>query len=435
MDEYNNNDNNINWVNPEEENKSDISEIKQSSYYSESVKPKSNLGIKKILTIILVTSLLSSSIVGISLTYLFSQKINEQNKLLEKTGVVKNIDDVLSTKVSTKNDTSITENNYSSSTVEKIAKKAGPSIVGIKITLQSSNQNLFRDYGFDFNQPQSAEGSGIIISSEGYILTNYHVVKAADTKINNDSNTIVEVYLSDNRQAKAKFIGGDQETDLAVIQIDLDNLPTATLGDSSKLKVGELAVAIGNPLGLEYAGTVTTGVISALNREVDSELNSLKLIQTDAAINPGNSGGALLNSNGEVIGINSIKIAQTGLEGLGFAIPINDAKPVVEQLIKYGKVKGRPFIGITGEEITEIIAETYNLDVGILVRSILNDSGAEKAGIKRGDIIVELAGKKVKTMSELNEVKKEYKAGDTVNIKVKRDNGEVTLKLTFSEEE
>lgn len=239
--------------------------------------------------------------------------------------------------------------------------------------------------------------------------------------------------MPDDRKAKAKFIGGDLVNDLAVIKIDLKNLPVAPLGDSSKLKVGALAVAIGNPLGLEFAGSVTTGVISALNRKIEVEDRTLNLIQTDAAINPGNSGGALVDGNGKVVGINTVKVSISGVEGLGFAIPINDAKPIVDQLIKYGYVKGRPLIGIIGQEIPENLAKAYNLPRGIFVTEVVDQSGAAKAGIKPKDILISLGRKSTSTMKELNAVKQKYKPGDTVKAVIVRNGKKYQIKLTFTE--
>lgn len=310
-----------------------------------------------------------------------------------------------------------------------IAKKVGPSIVGIRVTTASSRNSFF---GASPVQSQ-VEGSGIIISKDGYIATNYHVVGYADPKSSTGSNSTVEVFLSDNRQAKAAFIGGDSDNDLAVIKINLDNLPVASFGDSASLQVGEPAVAIGNPLGMEFAGSVTVGVISALNREVQADDKTLNLIQTDAAINPGNSGGALVNSQGLVIGINTMKISETGVEGLGFAIPVNDAKPIIDQLISYGYVKGKPVIGISGQEISEVLSQQYNLPVGIYIVSVSPGSGAEKAGIKKGDVLISLAGKDVKTMADIDSVKKNYKAGDTVDAVLVTNGVKRTIKLTFSE--
>jgi len=210
-------------------------------------------------------------------------------------------------------------------------------------------------------------------------------------------------------------------------------LPVAPLGDSSKLKVGALAVAIGNPLGLEFAGSVTTGVISALNRKIEVEDRTLNLIQTDAAINPGNSGGALVDGNGKVVGINTVKVSISGVEGLGFAIPINDAKPIVDQLIKYGYVKGRPLIGIIGQEIPENLAKAYNLPRGIFVTEVVDQSGAAKAGIKPKDILISLGRKSTSTMKELNAVKQKYKPGDTVKAVIVRNGKKYQIKLTFTE--
>lgn len=317
-----------------------------------------------------------------------------------------------------------------SSSIARIAKKAGPSIVGIRMVI-TTRTNQF----FTMDMEQSAvEGSGIIINKDGYIMTNYHVVQYADPRNPQRQKVALEVFLPDKRQAQAKFIGGDPLNDLAVIKITLKNIPVADLGDSSRLEVGELAVAIGNPLGLEFAGSVTSGVISALNRTISIEDRTLNLIQTDAAINPGNSGGALVNHEGKVIGINTIKISVSGVEGLGFAIPVNDAKPIINQLIQFGYVKGRPFIGISGQDITQSMSRYYNLPVGVYVLSVSPGSGAAKAGIRKKDIIIGLAGKKVATMKDINQIKKAYKAGDTVNVVIVRSKQKINLKITFSEE-
>lgn len=314
--------------------------------------------------------------------------------------------------------------------VVQIAKKVGPSIVGIRMTVRASLDQFYNTG----NEQSSAEGSGIIIRKDGYIMTNYHVVQYADPRNDVKQKVTLEVYLPDKRKVNAKFIGGDLVNDLAVIKVNLKNLPVADLGDSSKLKVGALAVAIGNPLGLEFAGSVTAGVISALNRTISVEERTLNLIQTDAAINPGNSGGALVDENGKVIGINTVKISVSGVEGLGFAIPINEAKPIVNQLIKYGYVKGRPLIGIRGQEIPEDVAEYYNLPRGFFITGVVEQSGAAKAGFKEKDILTSLAGKKVTSLRDLNAIKKDHKAGDTVKAVIVRGKKKLNLKLTFTEE-
>lgn len=392
-----------------------------------STRPKSRRkgqrNFKKYVAVALVSSIISSSLVGGGLYYGFSKQLEKQNQAIESLSTfstVTNKSNIVQAVAST--------NNSGGSTVTRIAKEVGPSIVGIRMTVKTSQRSFYN------NTLSSAEGSGIIISKDGYIMTNYHVVKYADPKASTSSNTTLEVFLSDGTQTKAKFVGGDSETDLALIKVELKNLPVATLGDSSKLQVGELAVAIGNPLGLEFAGSVTVGVISALNRSIESADAPQNLIQTDAAINPGNSGGALLNSKGEVIGINSAKISEEGVEGLGFAIPINDVKPIINQLMMFGYVKGRPFIGISGQDVTETISRAYGFPVGIYVAEVTEGSGADYAGIQRGDIITAIDGKSVTTMEELNSVKKEYKAGDTVTVTVVRNGKTLNLKLTFSEQ-
>lgn len=313
--------------------------------------------------------------------------------------------------------------------VVPIAQKVGPSIVGIQMTVRSTLDRVFGGG----TESGRAEGSGIIISKDGYIMTNYHVVQYADPREDSRQKADLEVFLPDKRQTRARFVGGDPWNDLAVIKIDLKNLPVAELGDSSRLKVGALAVAIGNPLGLEFAGSVTAGVVSALNRTVMIEDRMLDLIQTDAAINPGNSGGALVNAEGQVVGINTIKISVPGVEGLGFAIPINDAKPIMDHLIRYGYVKGRPLMGIRGRDITESMAQYYNLPTGIYIAGVTPGSGAEKAGIRKRDILISLAGKRVTSMQELNAIMRKYRAGDMVTVVVARGKRRVNLKVTFSE--
>lgn len=317
------------------------------------------------------------------------------------------------------------------SPVVSIAEKVGPSIVGIKVTFKVEDPFSFFS---DSDSEAKGEGSGIIVRKDGYILTNYHVIESAYQYRQQTGK--VQVYLPNNskKPIDAKIIGGDSRTDLAIIKIDQDNLPVAELGDSSQVKVGELAVAIGNPLGMEFAGSVTAGVVSAINRTIEVDGKTLNLIQTDAAINPGNSGGALVDSTGQVIGINTVKMASTGVEGLGFAIPINEVKPVMEQLIKYTYVKGRPQIGIGGVGINEKTARLYDLPVGVYIRQVTPFSGAERAGIQVGDVITEFAGKKVKTIEEINDIKKGYKAGDTVKVVIVRDGEKKTINLKLTEE-
>jgi serine protease Do len=303
------------------------------------------------------------------------------------------------------------------SAIVAISKKVGPAVVGIT-NIQG------RDY---FNNTLSSTGSGVIFDNKnGYIVTNYHVIEGSRNLM---------VTLNKEQQYEAEIVGYDVETDLAVIKIDAEGLPEAQLGDSSKLQVGELAVAIGNPLGNEFARTVTVGVISALNREITlygSEL-SLELIQTDAAINPGNSGGALVNSQGQVVGINSSKIARADVEGMGFAIPMNDVRPIIKQLIENGKVI-RPFLGVYGlETITEKLSKWYDLPVGVYIGGIFRGGPADRAGMQTDDVIVELAGKKITSYNDLKKELAKFKVGDEIKVVVNRKGKKIELSAVLDE--
>lgn len=287
------------------------------------------------------------------------------------------------------------------SPVVPIAEKVLPSIVAISL------KTTTRDFFGRVYEGQGT-GSGIIIDNQGHIATNNHVVEGANN---------IMVILNDGKELEATLVGRDPQTDLAVIKVDPANLTAAELGDSSKLKVGELAVAIGSPMGTEYAGSVTAGIISGLNRKVSVGDNSIKLVQTDAAINPGNSGGALVNSEGKVIGINTIKLGGTTVEGMGFAIPINEAKPIIQDLINNKKIS-RPYLGIQGMTLSKEDAEAYKMPQGVYVSDVVAYSGADRAGIKRGDIITKLDGKKVLTIEELIAEIKKHKVGDVVQVEV-----------------
>ena len=315
-----------------------------------------------------------------------------------------------------------------SDTAVSVADKVLPSIVGIEVEY-SVNSIFSRG-----TQTSTASGSGIIISEDGYILTNNHIVNTS-TKSSyyqvSDANKVTVYLYNDTTPYEAKIIGKDAQTDLAVIKIEKSGLSAATLGNSDNTKVGEFAMAIGNPLGMQ--SSITCGVISALNREVtDSDGTLYKLIQTDAAINSGNSGGALVNSNGEVIGINTMKLSGTGIEGMGFAIPISSTTSIYEQLIQDGKVK-RPFIGITGVDLDDPTAKANNLVQGIYVRAVEDFSAAQKADIRNGDVIIEADGKKVLTMDELNEIKNTHNVGDTMTLKINREGKEISIDLVLGE--
>ena len=306
-----------------------------------------------------------------------------------------------------------------------IAEQAGASVVGITITTQlRANTGWFSPPQV---QEQTSKGSGVIISQEGYIVTNYHVVKSYIE----GTNSQLEVYLADGRSAAASYVGGDEQNDLAVIKIGLQDLPVAQVGSSSDLRAGEFAMAIGSPLGME--GSVTVGVISGIDRKVAAENVAESLIQTDAAINPGNSGGALVDGQGKVIGINTIKIAATDVEGIGFAIPIESVMPIVESIMLHGYVQGRPATGIVGTGISNLTALFNNVPQGLLVTEVSPGSAADVAGIRQNDIILQLGGTDVLSMGDINQVLKQYKVGDVVEIEFYRGGSIYTATLTLLE--
>ncbi len=292
-----------------------------------------------------------------------------------------------------------------------IAEKVSPSVVSIR-TKGVTNYSFFGNY------ESQGIGSGVIISNDGYIVTNNHVIESA-----ND----IRVVLSSGKEYKAKLINRDAAYDLAVLKIEATGLPYVEFGDSDKLKVGEPAVAIGNPIGMKYAGSVTAGIISGLNREFENLGQKAYYIQTDAAINPGNSGGALVNHEGKVIGINTLKLQDNEVEGMGFAIPSNEVMEIVDDLIN------RPVMGITGRTISKEDSEQYKVPQGIFIAELTPYGGAERAGIKKGDIITHIDGERVMTIEELIKKIKTYKIGDTVEVQVvNQEEKQSTVKVKLS---
>ena len=291
--------------------------------------------------------------------------------------------------------------------VVRAAKEVGPAVVGI------TNKAVARDWFNNQVQVEQGVGSGVIFRADGYIVTNYHVIAGAQE---------IVVSLPDERSFTGQVIGADELTDLAVVKIDATDLKVAEFGNSDDIMVGEPAIAIGNPMGLEFQGSVTSGVISALNRTLDINERQLKLIQTDAAINPGNSGGALVNADGKVIGINSAKLAANGVEGMGFAIPIKGVRAIVDELMSNGKVL-RPYIGVGVFDKETAARQGYRLNAekGVYVEEITLNGPADKAGIRRGDLILEIDGKEINKVGELRAVILEHKAGDTIRVKIERD--------------
>ena len=295
-----------------------------------------------------------------------------------------------------------------SNTAISVANKVLPSVVGIEVDFSISD-NYSRFSAATSDRTSTATGSGVIISKEGYILTNNHVIDTSSSSTRqytvSEANKVL-VYLYD--------------------------LTPIEFGDSDAVQVGEFAMAVGSPLDMR--DTVTAGIISGTDREIEDENSGTiyTLLQTDAAINSGNSGGALVNAEGKLIGINTLKLYGTGIEGMGFAIPVNSTFDISEQLIKTGKVK-RPYIGISGEDITDIYSAYYRLPVGVYVRKIQNDGPAKDSDLKVGDIIVKFNGEKIESMSQLNNLKNKCAIGDTVTLTVSRNNEETDVDITLTE--
>lgn len=336
-----------------------------------------------------------------------------------------------------------------SMSVADIVKKVTPSVVGVQSTFSSSNgsnNNPMNGYGGFFgygsqgnngSQGMTGVGTGIIMSKDGYIVTNAHVIY--DDEYGYGEASSVQIQMSDEETTyDARIVSYDKEADIAVLKIDADNLTPAEFGDSSSCEVGEMVVAIGNPLGLQFQNTVTCGIISALDRKVTINDNTMTLIQTDTAINNGNSGGPLINSSGQVIGINSAKMSSTysgeaTVEGIGFAIPMSEAKSIVDDLINYGYVTGRPQLGISCQDVTEAVSQAYNIPVGAYIFSVTAGGAADQAGLQPGDVITGIQDQTISTTEELNAVKNQYKAGDTITLTYVRAGETKKVDVTLAE--
>ena len=310
---------------------------------------------------------------------------------------------------------------------QDIAAKLTPSVVCIQ------NYQVTQNYGFmqtdtsDSSVSPAGEGSGIIMSEDGYIITNAHVVEGA---------TSLKVITSDGETYEAQLVGSDTVTDLAVVKIDATGLTAAEFGSSEDLRVADKVMAIGNPGGHELSSSVTIGYVSALNRAISNNTTgyTMEYIQTDAAINPGNSGGALINEYGQVVGINSAKISATGYEGLGFAIPIDTAQPIISDLIQYGYVKDRAVLGISGQFVDSMTGRFYGLPQGEYVAQ-LNSSEAQASGLQVGDVITAIDGQQLDSESTLRSAILSKKPGDTVTLQVYRSSTQqsATVELKLSE--
>ena len=300
--------------------------------------------------------------------------------------------------------------------INSIYEKYKSAVVGIRNNGTTTN-------AFGQTTPFAASGTGFIISPDGYILTNNHVVDGAKK---------VTVTLFDEKSYAASIVGTAPDNDIALLKIDASGLTTVQLGNSDNLIVGESIFAIGNPLG-ELTYTVTAGIVSAENRDFNEDGNPIKMFQTDVAINPGNSGGPMFNMNGEVVGISTAKYSSTGIEGIGFAIPINDAVKIATQLKETGHASSRPYLGISAADASSRPDNTGGVSTGVYVAAVDPNGGSAKAGVQKGDIITALGDKNIKSMTDLVSALKAFNAGDTVKVTVSRNDNTIILSVTLDE--
>ena len=302
------------------------------------------------------------------------------------------------------------------SDVSDIVEKCKDSVVEITTESVSSGNSIFGQY------VSQGAGSGVIISKDGYIVTNNHVVSGA---------TSLKVTTTDGTEYDASVVGKDSQTDLAVIKVDANNLQAATLGDRDNLQDGDPAIAIGNPLEAQ-GGTVTTGIISATDRQITIDDETMTLLQTDAAINPGNSGGGLFNADGNLIGIVNAKESSTGIEGLGFAIPITPAQDIITELMQNGSVTSRPALNVSLYDYTSNNQGQYSkYKDGCYIVQIVKNGAADKAGLKQNDRILSFDGEQIQSTSDVKNVLKKHKIGDTVKMVVERDSKKITVEITL----
>lgn len=317
---------------------------------------------------------------------------------------------------------------------EEIVQKVLPSVVGVESQFTVTESGYYYGFGMPSNSA-TGTGTGVVITEDGYIVTNAHVIY--DSEHGAGLADSINVHMDDDESYDAEVVGYDTDCDLAVLKIDADGLTPAEFGDSDSLMLGESVIAIGNPLGFDLRNTVTSGIVSGLNRNITINDKSMNLIQTDTAINSGNSGGPLINKKGQVIGINSSKMSSgygdASIEGIGFAIPSNETSSIIDDLMQYGYVTGKPQLGISCQDVTESISRMYNMPVGVYITEVSEDSAAEKAGLQSGDIIVAVDGKDVETAEALNAQKNTHTAGDTVEITYIRGGKEKTVDITLDE--
>ena len=395
----------INTVKPTEESdidavfNNDFNNFNANNDFTKKEKPQKSFSVGTVILSV-VLSILAGAGSAFGVFYALNQNANSDANLNTP---------IVSTPIS---NTTIVVDKTASNIVEAVTEKAGPSVVGISTT--AAVTSFFGGSTDDVN-----EGSGIIYSVDGYIITNYHVIEGAVES----KNSSISVYLSSEpeKAISASVVGYNIASDLAVIKINKTNLPAITLGNSEKLKVGQYAIAIGSPGGMEFMNSVSYGIISGLNRSLSTGTGkSMTLIQTDAAINPGNSGGALLDSEGNLIGVNSAKLVDTSFEGMGFAIPVNTVKEICDKIIAKQNDPS-PYVGIEiNQQYTAEILKRLGYPEGAVINRVVSGGPAEESGLLRGDIITEFNGQSISSYTDLENAISSCDAGDTVTIKIYR---------------
>ncbi len=405
----------------------------------------------KIVASLMAMALVSTGSIGIYRQ--FENKNTAGTTVVEtaEASAVENAADTVAKKAKAENVSIIKpeETNSGALTTEEAVEKVLPSVVGIEssftMTTQNNGGNFFNFGGFggfDFGQSQqpqtqtaTATGTGVVITEDGYIVTNAHVIYDSEYGVGLADS--ISVLLNGEDNYDAEVIGYDTDCDLAVLKIKAKGLTAAEFGDSDELKLGESVIAIGNPLGFELMDTVTSGIVSGINRQISINDKSMTLLQTDAAINSGNSGGPLINKYGQVIGINSSKMSasysETSIEGIGFAIPSNETAKIVDDIMEYGYVTGKPQLGISCQDVTETISKMYNLPIGVYITAVTDDSAADKAGLQSGDIIIKVDGEDITNYEELKAKKNEHKAGESLELTYVRSGNEDTVTVTLDE--
>lgn len=381
-------------------------------YNNSPKKPKNKKGLKVLAVVACCALFLAAigfGIAGLNSLVLVDQSVSNSSQQTSQDNTVPEL--VINNKPT---DTVGIVDDTSMLTGERVYEKVSPSVVGVVV------------YSSETNTVASGEGSGIILSANGYIVTNEHVVEGAK---------LIEVVLNNSERYTAKLMGYDKQTDIAVIKIDAENLVKAELGNSDELRPGEVVYAVGNPGGMEFANSITDGIISGVDRLITNSSTGyvMNCIQTTAAINPGNSGGALVDSYGRVVGISVAKLSSVSYEGMGFAIPVSECVELIDDLIEYGYIKGRPLLGITYYAISSEVANFYGIPAGLKVQTLDPESDAYAKGLKTGDIITEINGQKVETASEVFDIMSKCKAGDTIKLTVYRKGYTSTMNVVLGE--